>query len=150
SGDAGSTGAPVPRHAPAHNADGKPNAKAQRNFTDPDSRIMKQGSDYVQAYNAQAAVDAESHVIVSHALSNQAPDAEYFAAVVQGVETNLGLLPEKVSADAGYWSADNEAWSEEHGVDAYIALRRERHSEQGPDLLSRDGEPAAPDSTSEP
>src|SRR5690606_17253265 len=80
-----------------------------------------------------------------------APDAEYFPAVVQGVADNLGCLPEKVSADAGYWSAENAAWSEEHGIDAHIAVRRQRHREQGPDVLTRGGEAVmSPDSTSEP
>ena len=52
--------------------DGDPPEKAQRNFTDPESRIMKTGDGYVQAYNAQAAVDAESQVIVACELTNRA------------------------------------------------------------------------------
>lgn len=119
----------LPRHAPAHDADGKPDEKAQRNFTDPDSRIMTRGGDVLQGYNGQAAVDADSHVIVACLLSNQPPDAEYFVPVLEEVEANLGRRPDKASADAGYWSDANAMWCEEQGIDAYIATQRQRHSD---------------------
>jgi hypothetical protein len=64
-------GAPKPRRGrpPAH-PPGQPKPTAQRNFTDPDSRIMKGRDGFVQAYNAQAAVDVDAQIIVAHRLTN--------------------------------------------------------------------------------
>ncbi len=123
---------PLPRHKPPHSTDGAPDPKAQRNFTDPDSRIMAKGTEILQGYNAQAAVDADSHVIVAQLLSNQPPDAEYLQPVLAQVEATLGRKPEKASADAGYWSDDNAGWCEMQGIDAYIATSRTRHGPAPP------------------
>ena len=65
----------LPEHQVRHDAAGEPHASAQRNFTDPDSRIMKQGKDFVQGYNAQAVVDDAEQVIVAAAVTNQPADA---------------------------------------------------------------------------
>lgn len=131
-GSSGGSADPLPRNKPPHDPDGTPDSKAQRNFTDPDSRIMMKGTDVVQAYNAQAAVDADSHVIVSQGLSNQAPDSEYLKPLVDRIELALGRRPEKLSADAGYFSEENARWCHEHGVDPYIATGRVRHGAQAP------------------
>ncbi len=131
SGSAGSDD-PLPRHKPQHSTDGDPDPKSQRNFTDPDSRIMVKGTEIVQGYNAQAAVDADSHVIVAQLLSNQPPDAEYLQPVLATVEATLGRRPAKASADAGYWSDDNARWCEEQGIDAYIATSRTPHGPASP------------------
>ncbi len=70
--------------------DGTPKPTAQRNFTDPDSRIMVKGGEFLQGYNAQAAVDAESQIIVAAAVTNQPPDQEHLAPMLAQVVANCG------------------------------------------------------------
>jgi hypothetical protein len=82
----------------------------------------------VQAYNGQIAVDGESQIIVAQGLSNQAPDTYYLVPMLERVRSTAGALPEKISADAGYWAPMNAAWCEVQGVDAYIATVRQRRS----------------------
>ena len=116
-------GTDLPSHRVPTTTEGKPTDKAQRNFTDPDSRIMLQNGGFAQAYNAQAAV-SEDHVIVAHAVSNQAPDAEHLVPMLERMRENCGASPEIFTADAGYWSETNSAWCTRHGIDAYIAVGR--------------------------
>ena len=79
--------ADLPTNTPPKYRDGTPKPKAQRNFTDPDSRLMVRDGAFVQAYNGQIAVDEENQIIVAAALSNQGPDAEYFEHVLQALDT---------------------------------------------------------------
>ncbi|MCX6623033.1 MAG: IS1182 family transposase [Acidobacteria bacterium] len=111
----------------------KPEAKAQRNFTDPDSRIMVDGANkgsFIQAYNAQAAVDSQTQVVVAAEVTQEANDSQQLVPMIEQVEANMGRKPEAVSADAGYWSEDNV--SDEHvaGIDLYIATGRQKHGEK--------------------
>jgi len=87
----------------------KPGPREQKNFTDPESRIMMDGAtkSFVQAYNAQAAVDAHSQVIVAASLTQAANDKQQLRPLLAQVAANLGVLPGKVSADSGFFSADN-------------------------------------------
>lgn len=102
-----------------------PEDKAQRNFTDPESRIMKGGDgSFIQGYNAQAAVDASSQVIVAHSLSNSAADSKQLVGVVDEIETVVGIHPQQISADAGYCSDTNLEAMEDRCIDAYIATGR--------------------------
>ena len=110
----------LPAHRVPTTPDGTPTDKAQRNFTDPDSRIMVRNGVFLQGYNAQAAV-SESQVIVAHGVSNQPPDAEHLVPMLERTKTNCGAAPEVFTADAGYLSADNVAYCEAQQVDAYIA-----------------------------
>jgi transposase len=116
--------------AEAHAAGEKaPKAKAQRNFSDPDSRIMKSGKDFVQAFNAQAAVDAEAQVIVAQGLSNAATDTQALAPMVQQIKHNTGRQAGELSADAGYCSEGNLAVLARHHINGYIATGRQGHRE---------------------
>ena len=72
----------LPTHQVAHDASGSPKPKAQRNFTDPDSRIMKQGSDFQQAYNARNVVDSAHQIIIAAEVTNQPPDVEHLPKMV--------------------------------------------------------------------
>src|SRR5438876_1012368 len=101
---------------------GEPAPGAQRNFTDPDSRIMVNADKaYVQAYNAQAAVDAAPHqIILGCGVTNQAADAPHLAPMVARVEAVMGGLPGAWSADAAYFSAGNLAALGEAGIGAFI------------------------------
>lgn len=107
-----------------------PEPKAQRNFTDPESRIMhKGGKEYVQAYNAQAAVDSTAQVIVARSLSNCANDVQQLAPTLKQIKANTGRQARELSADAGYCSEGNLAVLARHHVDSYIATGRQRHHE---------------------
>jgi transposase len=84
---------------------GKPEEKAQENFTDPESRIMKRaGGGFDPAYNAQTAVDETAHIIVAAELTNNASDAAELPKMIEAVKDNLGELPRQALADAGYRS----------------------------------------------
>ena len=119
----------LPLHRPAHTADGKPKPEAQRNFTDPDSRIMqgKQGA-YEQAYNGQIVVDESGHVILAHGLSNQASDTEYLPSMLARTIANLDEAPESITGDAGYFSKKNLRSALHQDVTPYLATGRERRS----------------------
>ena len=134
----------LPSHQVKHHADGSPDDKAQRNFTDPESRIMKSGKDFVQGYNAQVVVDEAHQVIVSTGVTNQAPDAQHLPAMVAAVEENLGARPVQTLGDAGYYSAANAAYCEEIGTDALLSVAREKHVlDEGPSPWPEDDPRAA-------
>src|SRR5580704_18911294 len=109
----------------------EPDPKAQKNFTDPESRIMKTNDGFIQGYNAQAAVDATAQVIVAHRLDARQSDQHQLAPIADAIEANLGRKPAQLSADAGYCSDANLAALEERSVDAYIAPGRAKHAGEG-------------------
>jgi hypothetical protein len=109
--------------------DAVPEPKAQRNFTDPDSRIMPSKPDgWVQGYNAQAVVDEAHQVIVATSLTADTTDTGSLPNLVDQVETNTGRRPKRVLADAGYGSDKNLEHLKDRKIDAYIAVRRDKHS----------------------
>ena len=91
----------------------EPDPKAQKNFTDPESRIMKTKDGFIQGYNAQAAVDATAQVIVAHGLDAKQSDQHQLAPMADAIEANLGKKPTQLSADAGYCSDANLTAMEE-------------------------------------
>lgn len=114
-------------------ADAVPQGKAQRNFTDPDSRIMKTSDNsFHQCYNAQAVVDDAYQVIVATRIGNSSADCPTFAAMLNETILNSGTAPGQVLADAGYFSDDNVTAAAEAGVDAFIATGRIKHGETPP------------------
>jgi transposase len=136
-GGQGRSGGSLPRHRVQTDRHGRPRPKAQRNFTDPDSQIMKHQGGFIQGYNGQVAADGEHQVIVAQALTNQAPDAEHLAPMIGQIEANVGSTPRRLSADAGYWSEDNVTVCEEEGVDPFIATGRLKHGEVVPPVRGR-------------
>lgn len=113
----------------------KPADKDQYNFTDPESRIMKGGDGFVQAYNAQAAVEADFQLIVGQAVTQAANDKEQVAPMVEAIEEQSGQRPEELLADSGYCSEKNLAHLEsaaepDKKIDAYVAVGRQKHGEQ--------------------
>ena len=118
------TGKKTPGRAPqaVNVEEAKPEPKAQRNFTDPESRIMKDGAtgSFEQSYNGQIAVDDEAQIIVASALTQEANDKRQLVPVLEKVKTNLGRLPEKTSADAGYFSTEAVTSEAISGVDLYV------------------------------
>ena len=112
---------------PAAPPSDEPDPKAQRNFTDPESRIMKSKDGFVQAYNAQAAVDADSQVIVAQDLTQSGTDQGQLAPMMDAIEKNLGRKPAQASADNGYCSEANIAALAERNIEGYIAPGRAQH-----------------------
>src|SRR5260370_22712031 len=112
---------------PAAQASDQPDPKAQSNFNDPESRIMKSKDGFVQAYNAQAAVDAGAQIIVAHELTQCGNDQRQLVPLIEAIENNLGRKPEQVSADSGYCSEANLEALEAHGIDGYVAPGRAKH-----------------------
>ena len=109
---------------------GVPTEKAQRNFTDPQSRIMPGpgGKHFVQAYNAQAAVDSAHQVIVAVDVTDEPTDKKQGKPMMQKVKENTGRLPREMSADAGYYSEEAVKDLGGEGIDVYIAPGKTKHS----------------------
>ena len=114
-----------------------PKPKAQRNFTDPDSKIMLTGDGaFHQCYNAQAVVDADHQVIVATEVGTNAADVGTLIAMTEHTVTNTGQVPGQVLADAGYCSANNleraAHFTAEHGTEFFIATGRRRRDDPAP------------------
>jgi transposase len=105
-------------------------AKAQRNFTDPESRIMPTKNGFEQCYNAQAGVDAKAQVIVACEVVNTSADCPQLLAMVDQVHANLGRKPDVCSADAGYCSELNLAGMAARHIRTYIATGRQKHGSE--------------------
>jgi transposase len=104
-----------------------PEPKAQRNFTDPESRIMPTKNGFEQCYNAQAGVDAKAQVIVACEVVSSSADCPQLLGMVDQVRANLGRKPAVLSADAGYCSEANLAGLLKRNIRAYIAIGRQKH-----------------------
>jgi transposase len=116
-----------------------PKPTAQRNFTDPESKIMKTSDgSFHQCFNGQAVVDSHAQVIVAAELSGEAPDARQLEPALEQLDDNLEAieaeLPEdaKLLGDAGYFSEANVATTVEHGLDPHLATGRFKRSEPQP------------------
>lgn len=132
----------LPEHRVEADKHGDPRDRSQMNFTDPDSRIMKSGSDFMQAYNCQAAVDAEHQIIVGQAVGNQAPDQEHLQPLLEQVVAHCGAAPAIFTAYAGYYSEANAFYCEKLETDAYISTARHKHGNGPPPTETLDAEPA--------
>jgi len=105
---------------------GVPEAKAQENFTDPDSRIMKRaGGGFDASYNAQTAVDDTAHIIVAAELGNNAADVGQLVPMLQAVKDNTGQAPRQALADAGYRSEQNFEALADSPTELVVAMGRE-------------------------
>ena len=113
---------------------GMPEDRAQRNFTDPDSRIMPGpgGRDFQQAYNCQAVVDSAHQVILAARATNLASDKGQAVAMMEEAIRNVGSVPREVSADAGYYSAKAVDGLRALGMDPYVAPEKTRHGRAVP------------------
>ena len=128
-----------PRRPPGGRDPFKPKPTAQRNFTDPESKIMKTSDGaFHQCFNGQAIVDSVAQVIVVAELSDQAPDARQLEPALDQLVENLEAidaeLPDAATllGDAGYFSEENVAITAEHGLDPFLATGRFKHSEPPP------------------
>ena len=108
----------------------EPDSKQQRNFTDPDSRIMVSDKTVVQAFNCQAAVDAETQIIVAAEVTQDENDKHQIDPMVEKIKANTGgEKPDRLIADTGYFSEDNVECLQTEEIDAYIATKKVKHSE---------------------
>lgn len=113
----------------------EPKDKAQKNFTDPESRIMPSSSEkgsFLQGYNCQAAVDDKHQVVVACDTTQQTNDSQQAKPMLEQVKKNTGKAPDKVSMDAGYASEDNIVDVEALGMEAFIATSRKKHGDVVP------------------
>jgi transposase len=114
--------------------DARPKDKDQYNFTDPESRIMKGADGFVQAYNAQAAVEPGLQLIVGQMVTAAANDKEQLIPMVETIEQQSGQRPDEVLADTGYCSEKNlealeSAENPKRRIEGYIATERQKHDE---------------------
>ena len=107
----------------------KPDPKAQYNFTDPESRIMKGPDGFVQAYNVQVAVN-EQQLIVGQAVTQETNDKKQLIPMITIIEEQSGITPTPLLADAGYCSDANLAAIADTPIDAYISTRKQKHGER--------------------
>ena len=111
---------------PYKRAYGEPDPKAQSNFTDPESRIMKTRTEgYQQCYNAQVTVDGENQLLVANEVTTNASDQGQMIQQLDAVQATYGEVPETVLADADYSDERDLAELEARGIDGYVALGRE-------------------------
>jgi len=116
----------------------KPDGKAQKNFTDPESRIMPSPSDrkhFVQAYNAQAVVDGKAQVIVAAEVVQQTNDKRQAVPMLKLVLENMGKSPKKASLDAGYYGEEAVRDVEKLGVEVFNPPDRLKHGEKKEDCV---------------
>jgi transposase len=106
-----------------------PDPKAQYNFTDPESRIMKSPDGFVQAYNAQVAVN-ELQLIVGQAVTQETNDKKQLVPMIATIEQQSGDTPSQLLADAGYCSDLNLTAIADTDIDAFISTRKQKHGER--------------------
>ena len=106
----------------------KPDPKAQYNFTDPESRIMKGPDGFVQAYNVQVAVD-ELQLIVGQAVTQETNDKKQLMPMITTIEQQSGDTPSQLLADAGYCSEENLTAIDDTTIDAFISTRKQKHGD---------------------
>lgn len=117
---------------PPEPPDLEPPGTMQHNFTDSDSRIMPDGGAFSQAYNAQAAVDTTTMLIVGQHLTQHPNDKKELLPALESIDARVGT-PTDVVADAGYFSAANVAACPAR---AWISPDRSRRSQSLADRLT--------------
>ena len=105
----------------------------------PSSEVVLAKHKFVQAYNAQAAVDGHAQVIVACGVTQEATDVRQFVLMLHQVAAHMGQLPTHVTADAGYFSEANLTVSEFAGIDMYVPPDRHPHGREAPTGRSRQG-----------
>jgi transposase len=117
---------------PRRAADGGPPERAQRNFTDPDSRVLKTRDGFVQGYNGQLAVDAAHQIIIAQRLTTNGSDQDGLVPLLDAAQAALGRKPREVSADAGFCRESNLEALAERGIRGYLAPGRAAHGSADP------------------
>jgi len=108
----------------------KPDPKAQYNFTDPESRIMKGANEFVQGYNTQVAVEPFFQLIVGQTVTQAANDKQQMVPLIEVIEEQSGQRPEEVLADSGYCSEENLKYLAKRRMAGFVATEKQKHGEQ--------------------
>jgi transposase len=120
------------RGRPRRAQDGGPPDRAQRNFTDPDSRVLKTRDGFVQGYNGQLAVDGARQIIVAQRLTTNGSDQDGLVPLLDATTAALARTPREVSADAGFCREANLAALAARGIRGYLAPGRASHGSADP------------------
>jgi transposase len=110
---------------------GIPEEKAQKNFTDAESRIMKSPDGFIQGYNAQAAVDADSQIIVAQLVTNNGSDTHQMIPLLKQIRQNVGRQAKEISADSAYGAARNLKTLRQRRIRGYVAINRQQQKNVG-------------------
>jgi transposase len=110
----------------------KPDDKAQYNFTDPESRIMKGPDGFVQAYNAQIAVEPDFQLIVGQTVTQAPNDKQQIVPMVEKIEEQSGRRPAAILADSGYCSEQNLEHLAEKQIEGFLPAERQPHGPAEP------------------
>jgi len=108
----------------------KPESKAQYNFTDPESRIVKGSDGFVQGYNTQVAVEPTLQLIVGQTVTQAANDKQQMVPLIEAIQEQSGQKPEEVLADSGYCSEENLKYLAKRRMEGFIATEKQKHGER--------------------
>ena len=108
----------------------KPEAKMQYNFTDPESRILPGADGFVQAYNAQIAVEPDFQWIVGQRVTQAANDKQQLQPTLEAIRQQAGHTPQAVMTDSGYCSEANLQYLEKKKIEGFIATDRESYRDR--------------------
>ena len=108
----------------------KPEPKAQYNFTDPESRILKGSDAFVQGYNTQVAVEPTLQLIVGQRVTQAANDKQQMVPLIEVVQEQSGQKPEEVLADSGYCSEENLKYLAKRRMEGFVATEKKKHGER--------------------
>jgi hypothetical protein len=108
----------------------KPEAKMQYNFTDPESRIMKGADGFVQAYNAQIAVEPDFQLIVGQRVTQAANDKQQLVPMVDAMQEQARQKPQEILTDSGYCSDANLHYLEKKKIEGFMATDREAYRDR--------------------
>lgn len=106
----------------------QPAAKAQYNFTDPESRILKGSDGFVQGYNTQIAVEPAFQLIVGQQVTQAANDKQQLVPLVERIEEQSGQKPKEVVVDSGYCSEENLKYLNKRKIEGFVATGKQKHN----------------------
>ena len=108
----------------------QPTKKAQYNFTDPESRMLKGSDGFLQGYNTQIAVEPVFQLIVGQRVTQAANDKQQMVPLIEAIEEQSGQKPEGVLADNGYCSDENLKYLARKRMEGFIATGKQKHSQR--------------------
>ena len=111
-------------------AEAKPESKAQYNFTDPESRILKGSDGFVQGYNTQVAVEPLYQLVVGQSVTQDANDKKQVVPLIEAIEEQSGQKPDEVLADSGYCSEENLKYLAKRRMEGFVATEKQKHAER--------------------
>jgi transposase len=109
----------------------QPTKKAQYNFTDPESRMLKGSDGFLQGYNTQIAVETVFQLIVGQRVTQAANDKQQMVPLIKAIEEQSGQKPEEVLADNGYCSDKNLKYLARKRMEGFVATGKQKHNQRG-------------------